>query len=104
MTTSDQYNVPPEIVDAFLADLGALTLRHGIAIGGCGCCGSPYLYHVPQPQGAHGYIRPVVYEGSARLSCERIQWRHEGAEYLTDRPDPHDPSEKLVPPGQGEPR
>jgi hypothetical protein len=29
--------------DKFLADLTTLTLKHKIAIGGCGCCGSPYL-------------------------------------------------------------
>lgn len=28
---------------AFVLELTELTKRHGIAIGGCGCCGSPYL-------------------------------------------------------------
>ena len=27
----------------FLRELTALTRRYGIAIGGCGCCGSPWL-------------------------------------------------------------
>ena len=31
-------------VDAFLDELGALTLKHRIEIGGCGCCGSRYLF------------------------------------------------------------
>ena len=35
-----------ERVMAFLADLDELTDKHGIAIGGCGCCGSPYLYDI----------------------------------------------------------
>lgn len=32
-----------ETVARFLADLTALTHRYGIQIGGCGCCGSPFL-------------------------------------------------------------
>jgi hypothetical protein len=31
-------------VNAFLRDLAELTNNYGIAIGGCGCCDSPYLY------------------------------------------------------------
>lgn len=31
-----------EIQD-FLKELTELTKKHGIYIGGCGCCGSPYL-------------------------------------------------------------
>ena len=27
----------------FLTELEILTRKHGIAIGGCGCCGSPWL-------------------------------------------------------------
>jgi len=27
----------------FLEDLRKITLKHGVSIGGCGCCGSPYL-------------------------------------------------------------
>lgn len=30
-------------VKAFLKDLTKLSLKHGITIGGCGCCGSPWL-------------------------------------------------------------
>lgn len=28
---------------AFLLELRELTRKHGVAIGGCGCCGSPWL-------------------------------------------------------------
>lgn len=30
-------------MDSFLKDLTKLTKKHGIAIGGCGCCESPFL-------------------------------------------------------------
>lgn len=30
-------------VQGFLEKLSELTMIYGIAIGGCGCCGSPYL-------------------------------------------------------------
>lgn len=30
-------------VEGFLEKLNELTLSYGIVIGGCGCCGSPYL-------------------------------------------------------------
>jgi len=30
----------------FLEGLAELTKKKGVAIGGCGCCGSPYLYIV----------------------------------------------------------
>ena len=32
-----------ERMNAFLSDLRALTIKHGVAIAGCGCCGSPFL-------------------------------------------------------------
>jgi hypothetical protein len=32
-----------EQVEAFLTELTALTIKYGIEIGGCGCCGSPFL-------------------------------------------------------------
>jgi len=29
--------------EEFLKELTKLSLKYGITIGGCGCCGSPYL-------------------------------------------------------------
>ena len=33
-------------VSDFLKELSELTLKYNIKIGGCGCCGSPYLESV----------------------------------------------------------
>jgi hypothetical protein len=42
---------------AFLEELSALTIKHGIRIGGCGCCGSPWVSKIEGvktvPAGAH---------------------------------------------------
>jgi len=34
--TKEQYT-------AFLCDLEEISRKHGIVIGGCGCCGSPFM-------------------------------------------------------------
>lgn len=33
---------------AFLRDLNALVSKHGLVIGGCGCCGSPWVVDAPE--------------------------------------------------------
>jgi len=33
-------------VDGFLKELTELTLKYGIQIKGCGCCGSPFLMNM----------------------------------------------------------
>lgn len=43
-----------EAVKAFLEELSALTRKHRIEIGGCGCCGSPSLTKVRDDQ-VEGY-------------------------------------------------
>ena len=32
-----------ERIENFLKELTELTQKHELAIGGCGCCGSPYI-------------------------------------------------------------
>lgn len=39
--------------DKFLVELTKLTMKYGVAIGGCGCCGSPYLWHMENPKGVY---------------------------------------------------
>lgn len=40
---------------AFLRDLTEITRKHGIAIDGCGCCGSPYLIEADTSDARSGY-------------------------------------------------
>ena len=37
----------------FLKALSFLTRRYKLQIGGCGCCGSPWLYDDPKITGGH---------------------------------------------------
>jgi hypothetical protein len=48
---------------AFLAELAALTEKHGIRIGGCGCCGSPWLDKTAKRQGQY-----LCYETTLELT------------------------------------
>jgi len=55
----------------FLKELSALTRRYKFSIGGCGCCGSPWLHHDPK-------IRSGAYEvgdGDDRLVFVRVESR-----------------------------
>ena len=36
-------------IDNFIKELAALTIKYGIEIGGCGCCGSPWLNDIGTP-------------------------------------------------------
>jgi hypothetical protein len=40
---------------AFLLELRALTVKHGVEIGGCGCCGSPWLAEADVSDERAGY-------------------------------------------------
>jgi hypothetical protein len=45
-----------EKVKEFLSELSALTQKFGIAIHGCGCCGSPIVYGLKDsPSLPHGF-------------------------------------------------
>ncbi|MBK7822957.1 MAG: hypothetical protein IPJ61_18405 [Tessaracoccus sp.] len=62
-------NTDPYVTDAdrdrFLADLTELSRKHGIIIGGCGCCSSPYLLRVdrkdPERSPESRYASPTKY-------------------------------------------
>lgn len=50
----------------FLDELLVLSKKHGIVIGGCGCCGSPYL-HDAQPRDGSFYVMNGDYADELRL-------------------------------------
>lgn len=72
--------IPPDKLAAFLTDLSALSEKHGLTIGGCGCCNSPS-------------IEPMIVDGSHR--DER------GGHYMTETENGGDL--KWVPAGRGAP-
>jgi hypothetical protein len=59
---------PPHVptdYSAFLADLSTLTLRHGVVVAGCGCCGSPMLLDGKVNDGRY------IVDGSG----DNLEWR-----------------------------
>lgn len=48
--------ITPDEMDEFLRELSALTRKHKITIGGCGCCGSPFLDSLKDGDGDGKYM------------------------------------------------
>ncbi len=67
-----------ERVEAFLEELSVLTRKHGIAIGGCGCCGSPYLSDLTETQRNTEDWHYTVYTPSDKDSGD-LEWEKEEA-------------------------
>jgi len=42
-----------DVVKEFVRELSKLCRRHKIKIGGCGCCGSPYLSRMEETDGRY---------------------------------------------------
>lgn len=61
-----------ERIDAFMRGLEELTRLHRIAIGGCGCCGSPFLAPLADAELSpdHTYVAVRHNDGFP----ERIEW------------------------------
>lgn len=60
---------PPSDLDKFLRELNKLTLKHGIVIGSCGCCSSPWA---ATPAGS--------------ILAERLTWDAGDAKYVYRKP------------------
>ena len=54
--------------ELFLKELGELSKKYGLYIGGCGCCGSPFV------------IR--VHEGVKEVVAENLEWDFEKERYI----------------------
>lgn len=59
-----------EVIKDFLKDLTKLSRKHKITIGGCGCCGSPYLVEIKK-SGRY------VIENIETSTPEKLQWINE---------------------------
>ena len=61
----------------FLIGLTKLTRDTGIAIGGCGCCGSPFLVEANKPQDKKS--------GYGSDSASNIKWLYPGCVYYDEK-------------------
>jgi hypothetical protein len=95
----------PEKVEAFLKDLTELSRRHGIAIGGCGCCHSPFLkdadsatsYYRVDPSGYYGF----EWIGPAEIcrGCGEKIYREKRERGTCDRCERKAVIPRILPPG-----
>ena len=60
-----------EQVKLFLEELTELSLKHNIEIGGCGCCGSPFLSEIDSKNGE--YIASVC--GGTGIVADDLTWK-----------------------------
>lgn len=56
-----------ERVKSFINDLAQLTIKYGVDISGCGCCGSPSVYALIHPVSENGYY-------TTKDGHEHLEW------------------------------
>lgn len=73
---------------AFLLELRELSRKHGIAIGGCGCCGSPWLdMGADVSDERAGYMKD--HEGLRWIApSDDFYWREYSAQIVAPKHDP----------------
>lgn len=52
-------------LQGFLTELGELSKKYGIEIGGCGCCGSPYLDYMGENMNEKETATDLSYDNGA---------------------------------------
>lgn len=55
-------------VENFLRDLNKISRRYKVVIGGCGCCGSPFLYQMGKTSGRYEVDLPQK---------DKLHWKSE---------------------------
>ena len=55
---------PEEKLEAFLKELAELTEKYQLCIGGCGCCGSPWVYSIES--GNNFCIDDLMYDSNTK--------------------------------------
>lgn len=58
--------------EQFLKELAALTVKYGVIIDGCGCCGSPFVYGLETTG------------NTDENSGDKLEWDEEKKEYKID--------------------
>lgn len=60
-------------LDGFLRELGGLSTRYGLYIGGCGCCGSPMIMSNTDPVDlAEGLTASDDRDGRTMYTCKKL--------------------------------
>jgi hypothetical protein len=67
----------------FLLELRELTLKHGISIDGCGCCGSPFLSKIDSPDPLGGYMALEGGEEIIWIQPSSKEWSRNSQEVIT---------------------
>jgi len=60
-------------IEQFIQELNELTNKYKIVIGGCGCCGSPYLDNEKDKENGADYLRFDYDTRKYRVDCNKTE-------------------------------